>query len=118
MQIIPEPRLVLRALQIPARLIDVERRHPRNVRRDHSVENLGELRGIGLAPNAAGVAKTVDFIAVVVARREMLRSVGESGVRNPVPVLDAPRAEAYVVPSVRILHADVVCDWKPELVGF
>ena len=99
-QVILEPGLVLRTRQVTTRFVYVERRIPRDVRRDHTVEDFHQTIPVGLAPEVAGVAEAVHFVVVVVARRKVLPAVHNRGVGDAVPVLDAGCAELDVVPRV------------------
>ena len=116
MQVFGEPGLVLRALQVAAGLVDVERRHPRDVRLHHAVEHLAEPLRIGFAPQVAGVAEAVGLVVVVVARGKALHAALDGRVRNAVPVLDAGGAELDVVPGVGLFDAGVVRDAQAQLV--
>ena len=116
MQVIGEPRLGLRALQVAARLVDVHRRHPRNVRLHHSIQHFQQPLGIGLAPKPSGITESVRLVVVVVGRREVLHPVFDCGVGDAIPVLDAGRSELDVVPRGRLFHANVMGYAKAELV--
>src|SRR5262249_59045200 len=64
MQVVVEPRLVLRAREVAARLVDRERRIPRDFLLDHQVDDLVQLLGIGLRVELAGAAEAVDLVRV------------------------------------------------------
>jgi len=70
MQVIGEPRLRPRKLQIADGLIDLERGIPCHVRRHHRVQHFQQPVPVCLAPQAARVAKTIRFVVVVVAPAE------------------------------------------------
>ena len=116
MEILREPGLRPGALQVAARLVDVERRNPGDAGRRHSVEHLREQLGLGLAPEAPRIAEPVGLVVVVVAGGEVLDLAFDRGVGDAVPVLDAGRAELDVVPGVGLLHSGVVRDAQARLV--
>src|ERR1035437_4213103 len=116
MEVVLEPGLGLRALEVTARFIDVERRHPGDVGAHHRGEHGVEQLGVGLAPEPARPAEAVGLVEVVVFARKVLAAVGNGGVGNAVPVLDAGGAELDVVPRVGLFDADVVRDAQPDLV--
>src|SRR5690349_17762817 len=101
MQIVLEPRLILCTHEVAARFINVERWDPRDLVRDHAVENHHQAIVIRLAPQMAGITKAVDFVVVIVRGRKSLHPIPDGSVRYSIPVLDARRTEPYVVPCVR-----------------
>src|SRR5687768_471459 len=72
---------------------------------------------IRLAPQAAGVPEAVDLVVVVVCSGEILNAFVECRVGNPIPVLDARRAEADVVPCICLFDSSVMRDSESGLAG-
>src|SRR5258706_4788821 len=108
MQIIAEPRLILRALQIATGFVDFERRIPCDVGLHHSIKDFFQQVWICYAPQAAGVTEPVRLIVVVISGREILASAFDSRVRNAVPMFDAGGSELDVVPRVGFFHSGVM----------
>ena len=106
MQVVPEPRLVLRADQVAARFVDRERRIPRDVLLDHQVDDLVQLRRVGLRVQLAGAAEAVNLVRVAHVGREVLDAV-QRRVGDAVEVLDRVDAELDVVLRRRLLDRDV-----------
>ena len=83
--------------------------------RDHQVDDLVQLLGIGLRVELAGAAEAVNLVRVVHVRREVLDAV-ERRVGDAVEVLDRVHAELDVVLRRRLLDGDVRGGPQPELV--
>src|ERR1022692_1051241 len=115
-QILGEPGLVLRALQVAAGPVDIQGRYPGDVRLHHAVEHLAEAFRVGLAPQVAGVAEPVGLVVVVVSGGKALYAAFDGRVRDAVPVLDAGSAEFNVVPGVGLFDAGVVGDAQSHFV--
>jgi hypothetical protein len=118
MEIVGEPGLRLCPLQIARRFVNVERRHPGDLRGNQRVEHLSEQHGIGLTPQTSRPTEAVCLVSVVVVGGEVLAAIGDRCVGNAIPVLDARRAEACVVERVRLLDARVMSDAQSHLVRF
>ena len=115
-QILAKPRLRLRPLQVAAGFIDLERRVPRHVVRDHGIEQLRQLFPIRLAPQPPGPAEPVALVHVVVRRRKVLHTARNRGIRNPVPVLNRSHLIANGVIGPRLFHANVLRHRQAQLV--
>src|ERR1051326_3514283 len=63
-------------------------------------------------------SKTIHLISIVVTRRKILYAILYRRVGDSVPMLDARSTEMNVVPRVRFLDTDVMCDAKSKLVCF
>src|SRR5262245_35701545 len=115
-EVVADPRLVLRAHQVAAGLVDRERRIPRDVSLHHPLDHLVQLRRVGLRVQLAGAAEAVDFVRVVHLRRERL-DAGQRRVGDAVEMFDRVDAEVDVVVGGGLLDGDVRRGPEPERVG-
>src|SRR6185295_15427420 len=65
-----------------------------------------------------GITKAIDLVCVVVARRKILATTVDRGVRYPVPMLDAGASKLDVVPRVCLFNTGVMSDAQPKLMSF
>ena len=115
-EVVAEPRLVLRPHQVAAGLVDRERRIPRDVALHHPVDDLVQLRRVGLRVQLAGAPEAVDLVRVVHLRRERL-DAGQRRVGDTVEMFDRVDAQVDVVVGGGLLDRDVRRGAKPERVG-
>ena len=115
-EVVAEPRLVLRAHQVAAGLVDREGRIPRDVALHHPVDDLVQLRRVGLRVQLASAAEAVDLVRVVHLRRERL-DAGQRRVGDTVEVFDRVDAQVDVVVGGGLFDRDVRRRAQPEGVG-